>query len=534
MDTKGKENDEILFHEIHKFGRRSILFIAVLGVIGLLFLFAWGIQLRKGLGVLGLNVPVYWGVYLASFVYFIGLSKGGTLMSAILRITHAEWRRPVTRLSEAITVFILLFGIASLGLDLGRPDRGPINIFKFGRGQSPLFWDFTSITTYFLLSAIFLYVALIPDIGHLRDRTKRGKRFYAILALNFRGTKKQWRQYERTMFILSVLIIPVVVSVHTIVSLVFALTTQPMWHETMFGPYFVAGAIFSGSAAIIVMMYLIRRFYHLEDYLTPEVFNNMRKILLAMTMIWVYFFFLENSITWYGNEISQMVVLRERALGRYQTLWLLMILTNAVIPFILLTLRRTIVGTSVAATSVLFGMYIERYLIVVPTMLNPRLPLVEPRSYGLPMYSPTWVEYISIIGAFAIFGILYFLFTKFFPIIPVSEVRKEDKIALETETNGGTEEFYSSSGGRSDTIRKMQYGLIAGILLAELGAIIFLLNAIRNGLIFGIFNKEILDMGSLTFAVVANFLFLPVHFMIIYTMVKLGRVLIPEGDVMTR
>lgn len=536
MHAGEKESDESLFQEIHKFGWSSLAVIAILGGLGLFWLYGLIVQLRHGLTVTGLSVPVYWAVYIANFVYFIGLSHAGTLISAILRVTYAEWRRPVTRLAEAITVFVLFFGIANLGIDLGRPDRGPINILKFGRAQSPLFWDFTSIFTYLILSSTFLYVAAIPDLAHLRDRVKRGKWFYEIFALNFRGTLGQWLQYEKSVLILSVIVIPVAVSVHTVISFVFSMTVQPMWHETMFGPYFVAGAIFSGVAAICVAMYLIRRFYHMEDYLTPKVFNNMGKILLSMTLIWFYFFMAENLTTYYGNEAAPMTVLRERVIGRYQIPWLLMVLTNVVIPFILLTLRRTVRGVTVAGASVCIGMYLERFMIVVPTLLNPRLPLVEPRTLGLSSYTPSWVEFASIIGSFAVFSLLYYLFTKIVPIVPVSEVREEDKKALQMHNGGAERSYYSPPppGGQSDVIRNLQYGFIVGFLLVEVAIVGFILNGIRNGLIFGVYNKEILDTGSLLFALAVTFFFLPVHLSMIYATVKLGMVLIPEGNAAAR
>jgi molybdopterin-containing oxidoreductase family membrane subunit len=540
IDEERKERDEkILYEQVHKFTKKSLLliifFAAVAGAFGLGFL----LQLRKGLVVTGLNVPVYWGVYLASFVYFVGLSKGGTLMSAVLRVTNTDWRRPITRLAEAITLFMIFLAMASLGIDLGRPDRGPINMYKFGRFQSPLLWDFTSLTTYFVVSAIFLYAALIPDLGHLRDKVKRGKKFYEVLALNFRGTRKQWHQYEKAMLLLSILIIPIVISVHTIVSLVFSLSTQPLWHETMFGPFFVAGAIFSGSSMIVVVMYLLRKYYHLEDYLTEKQFNNMGKIILVMAFIWTYFFIIENVMTWYGNEAPHMTVLRERVLGSSQPLWILMVVFNAIIPITLLTLKRTIKWTTVASFFVLIGMYLERYLIVVPTLLNPRLPLVEPRAYGMPTYVPTFgVEIMSIFGSFAIFGIFYFIFTKLVQIVPISEIWEEDKIALHTAGDEGTSELYSSSKSNDakdkDLIRKLQYGVIIAILAAEMGVVVFVLNGLRNALTFTLVNTEILDWGSLSFALVANSLFLPLHLTIMYTMTKLGLTLIKEGDEVTR
>ncbi|MEE9594808.1 MAG: NrfD/PsrC family molybdoenzyme membrane anchor subunit [Candidatus Hydrothermarchaeales archaeon] len=535
MDSKEPEKDEFLFKQIHKFGWDTGAIFAVFGSIALIFLLFYLRQLKEGMEVTGLNVPVYWGIYIASFVYFIGLSHAGTLISAILRVTGAEWRRPLTRLAESITVFVLLFGIMNLGIDLGRPIRGALYIAQYGRYQSPLLWDFSSIMTYLILSGIFLYVAMIPDLAHVRDRVKKGKWFYEIFALNFRGTKKQWHQYEKAVLTLSIVVIPVAVSVHTVISFVFAMTVQPLWHETMFGPFFVAGAIFSGVAAINVAMYILRKFYHLEEYLNERIFNNMGKLLLAMSMIWFYFFLAENLTTYYGNEIPHMTVLRERVGGRYQLHWLTMAFTNFVIPFTILALRRTIKGVTIASASVVIGMYLERFLIVVPTLLNPRLPLVEPREFGgmaISNYTPLAVEILSILASFSIFIMLYYLFTKLVPIIPVSEVWLEDEKAFEPGNEKGTEDLYSppDQGEGNGLIRKLQIGFIAAFLLFDFGIILFFLNGIRNGIIFGILNKEILDMGSLYFALAMNFLFLPVHITLIYTVGKLSLVLIREGD----
>ncbi|NIW81638.1 MAG: polysulfide reductase, partial [Thermoplasmata archaeon] len=224
-----------------------------------------------GLQVTGMNRPVYWGIFIMSFIYFIGLSHAGTLISAILRVTDASWRRPLTRIAEAITVFVLFIGAGMVIWDVGRPIRALLYLPLHGRFQSPLVWDFAAITTYLTMSISFLYVAMIPDIAHVRDRLKRGRWVYDILALGFQGTKRQWEQYERSMFLLSVAVIPVAVSVHTVVSFIFSMEPKPMWHETIFGPFFVTGALFSGVAAIIVSMFLIRRYYHLEEYLNPRL-----------------------------------------------------------------------------------------------------------------------------------------------------------------------------------------------------------------------------------------------------------------------
>jgi molybdopterin-containing oxidoreductase family membrane subunit len=530
-DEKPKDED-VLFREIHKFQGSSFVVIAVLSVIGLIFLLAFLKQMRDGLQVTGLNTPVYWGVYISNFVFFIGLSHAGTLISAILRVADAEWRRPVTRLAEAITVMVLIFGIVNLGVDLGQPLRGPLNMMKFGRFQSPLLWDFSSIATYLVLSSLFLYVAMIPDLAHLRDRVTRGKGIYELLALNFRGTKHQWHQYERAVMVMSVVVIPVAVSVHTVISFVFSMTVQPLWHETMFGPFFVAGAIFSGVAGICIAMYLIRTLYKLGDYLTDRVFDNMGKILLSMSMIWVYFFTAEHLTTWYGNEGPHMVVLMERALGRYQPFWIAMILFNFAIPFSILVYKRTPIKVGIASVFVVIGMYLERFLIVVPTLLNPRLPLVEPRALHLNWYSFTLIELTTIFGSFAIFTLLYYLFSKFVPIIPVSEVWEEDAIAMRAGNEKGTEHLYTPvpKGGQSKNMRRMQFGFLAGVIVFDIGIVGFFLNGIRSGIIFAYLNKEIMDIASLDFALAVNFMFLGVHLTLIYTMYKLGSTLIKGGD----
>ena len=263
--------------------------------------YAWFTQLRYGLGVTGLNRPVYWGFYITNFVFFIGISHAGTLISAILRLCQAEWRRAITRSAEVITVMVLFFGVGNIIVDMGRPDR-LLNILFHGRLESPLLWDVISVSIYLTGSTIYLYLPLIPDIALLRDKVKRFHWFYRILALGWSGTEKQWHRLEKAISIMAVAVIPIAVSVHTVVSWVFAMTIQPMWHSTIFGPYFVAGAIFSGIAALIIAMAVIRRVYHLEGYLKPVHFNNLGILLLVMTLLWFYFTFAEFLTTYYGNE----------------------------------------------------------------------------------------------------------------------------------------------------------------------------------------------------------------------------------------
>ncbi|HKP84977.1 MAG TPA: NrfD/PsrC family molybdoenzyme membrane anchor subunit, partial [Blastocatellia bacterium] len=350
-----------------------------------------------------------------------------TLISAILRVTGAEWRRPVTRCAEAITVFALMVGAMFPIIHLGRPWLFYwLAPYPNGRGlwpnfRSPLIWDFFAINTYLLGSLIYLYLPLIPDLALIRDRS-RGlrRRIYSALSLGWRGTQLQWHRLEKIVAAMAVIIIPVAVSVHTIVSWDFAMTIQPMWHSTIFGPYFVAGAIFSGIAALIVAMAIIRKAFRLEHYLRPEHFNNLGLLLLTMSLVWFYFTFAEYLTTWYGNEPVEKAVFESKVSGAYSGLFWAMVVCCFLIPAPILAIKRlrTIRGTVIASSCVVAGMWLERFLIIVPTLSQPGLPF----NFG--NYTPTWVEVVLTAGMFGYFVLLYALFTRLFPIIAVWEYKE--------------------------------------------------------------------------------------------------------------
>lgn len=423
--------DAILLEPILKTGPRFYATVAVLLSVIALGVYAYVTQYRRGLGVTGMGRPVYWGLYITSFVFFIGISHAGTLISAILRILGAEWRRTITRSAEVITVMVILFGVGNILVDLGRPDR-MLYIVEHGRLQSPLLWDVCSITTYLTMSTIYLYLPLIPDIAILRDHTNRFPWFYRILALGWTGTPRQHRVLERLISIMAILVIPIAVSVHTVVSFVFAMTIQPMWHSAIFGPYFVVGAIFSGIAALICAMALIRWVYGLGAYLKDIHFNNLGLLLLAMCFLWFYFTAAEFLTTFYGNEPAHMQIFWMKFTGPFAPHFWTMFTTCFVIPVAILSNRRTrtIVGTVIASISVNIGMYLERFIIVVPSLSQPRLP-----HSGSIVYSPTWVEWSILAGSFAAFMLLYVLFTKLFPIVSIWEVQegREKSVAEVTE-----------------------------------------------------------------------------------------------------
>src|SRR3990172_15204 len=247
--------------------------------IGLTAVTAWGgvayfLQLRYGLGLTGLNTPEYWGIYIINFVFFIGISHAGTLISAILRISNAEWRRSITRSAEFITVLVIAFGAVQPVLDLGRPDR-VFYVLRHGQAWSPLLWDVCSIGRYFTASSVYLYVPMIPDLAVIRDLGLRPRWLYWFLAIGYEDTPKARHTLQRIISVLAVAVIPIAVSVHTVIAWIFALTLRPMWHSTMLGAYFVVGAIYSGIAALILAMAILRRVYRLQAYLKVIHFNHM-------------------------------------------------------------------------------------------------------------------------------------------------------------------------------------------------------------------------------------------------------------------
>jgi Ni/Fe-hydrogenase subunit HybB-like protein len=411
--------DAVLFEPILHTGWRFYLTVGILLAIIVNAGITWIYQLRQGLGVTGMNRPVMWGIFIINFVFFIGISHAGTLISAILRLCNAEWRRAITRSAEVITVLVLFIGMSNIIIDLGRPDR-VLNVVLHGHLRSPLLWDVISVTTYLIASSIYLYLPLIPDIALIRERTTKRAWFYRILSLGWRGTERQHRLLDIAIAVMAVIVIPIAVSVHTVVSWVFGMTIQPMWHSTIFGPYFVVGAIFSGIAALIIAMAALRWAYHLEDYLREIHFNNLGILLLVMTLLWFYFTFAEHLTTYYGSDPSHMAVFRNKVFGPYAPYFWTMVVCCFVIPLPILAFHRTrtVKGTVIASLAVIVGMWLERFTIVVPTLVNPRLP------YPRGVYHPTWVEASLTAGCFAAFILLYVLFSKLFPIVSVWEIRE--------------------------------------------------------------------------------------------------------------
>jgi Ni/Fe-hydrogenase subunit HybB-like protein len=393
---------------------------------------AWGLaaftyQVINDLSVTGLDRPVMWGLYIVNFVFWVGLSHSGTMVSAILRLSKANWRRPILRAAEAMTVFSItvagLFPVIHLGRNWVVYYFAP---YPNQRGlwpnfRSPLLWDATAITTYIIGSSLFLYLGMLPDLAVVRDRSSGWKKkIYAVLAMGWRGTAREWVVFRQASTLMAALIIPVAVSVHSIVAWDFAVTVVPGWHSTIFPPYFVIGAITSGVAAVITLMIIIRRVFHLEDYLTPEHFDNMGKLLLVICLLWSYAYFVEVQTTWYAHEPIDWEVFSFMS-GKYTPFLILMLIGNSVLPVTALCfkkIRRSIKAMLVITLLVNVGMFIERFLIIVPALSHKNMPFV----WGT--YSPSWVELSVTAAAFAGFTLMYVLFAKFFPMVAVTDVRE--------------------------------------------------------------------------------------------------------------
>ena len=402
--------------------RRYWIWIAFLVAVVGWGLFAYATQLENGLLVTGMRDRISWGVYIASFVFFIGISHAGTLLSAILRASKARWQLSITRMAELITVVALLVGALFPFIDMGRPDR-ILNLIWFGRWQSPLMWDILAIGTYLTGSTLYLLLPLIPDFALARDRlganaSRFRRSLFTMAAVGYHHTPAQRRALERAMTVMMIIIIPVAVSVHTVVSWIFAMTLRVPMNTTVFGPFFVAGAIYSGIAAIILLMAVLRRVLHLEEYITATQFKSLGYLLGAFTLIMLYFNLQEYLVHGYKLEAGMPFHFEQLTTGPFAPLFWFYILGSIVLPglIILHPRTRTIRGIVGAAILVLLGMWIERYLIVVAGLRVPLMP------YAPSDYSPTWVEWSILGSAFALFALIISVFTKLFPVISIWEV----------------------------------------------------------------------------------------------------------------
>ena len=409
------------------FGISFLLLMGLLYAVSYLF--------AVGVAIWGINIPVAWGFAIVNFVWWIGIGHAGTLISAILLLLRQKWRTSINRFAEAMT----LFAVACAGmypmLHLGRPWLAywllpyPNTMNLWPQFRSPLVWDVFAVSTYATVSLMFWFVGLIPDLATLRDRARNraAQIIYGVMAMGWRGSAVHWRRYELASLLLAGLATPLVVSVHTVVSFDFAVAIVPGWHSTIFPPYFVAGAIYSGFAMVMTLAIPIRYYYKLEDFITMRHLENMAKILLATGLIVAYGYMMETFGAFYSGQMYEKYMMLNRMGGPYAIVYWMLIAFNIAVPQLLWfpRIRTNVLALFAISLVVNVGMWLERFVIVVTSLHRTYLP----SAWG--MYSPTGWDWLTFAGSIGLFLTLLFLFVRFLPLISIFEMRQ-----LVSETEG--------------------------------------------------------------------------------------------------
>jgi molybdopterin-containing oxidoreductase family membrane subunit len=410
-------------------GKMYFLTLFCTGSVFLLGLALWGYQMLRGMGVAGITHPVGWGLYITNFVFWVGIAHSGTLISAVLFLFRAKFRRSFNRSAEAMTVFaVMTAGLFPL-IHLGRSwyffwlMPYPNQRLLWVNFKSPLMWDVFAVSTYFTVSAIFFFVGMLPDLAIVK-RFAGGIRkwIYSALSIGWKGTHWQWKHYGQLYMFLAAFATPLVVSVHSVVSWDFAMSIVPGWHTTIFAPYFVAGAIFSGTAMVLTLVIPMRRIMRLERYITIDHFESIAKILLFTSLIVTYAYIVEYGLAFYSGHVYEMGIFEYRTFGHYRVYYYGMLLFNSLVPLTLFVrrLRRSLAYLFVLSLFVNVGMYLERFVIIVSSLAKE----YNPYSWGT--YKPSPVEIGITLASFGFFFTLFLLFTKLLPVLSVTEIKEEE------------------------------------------------------------------------------------------------------------
>ncbi len=430
--TGGKTNTDItndVSRPLEKFPeKRWWICMGVVGLALTIWAFSVGSFVLKGQGMLGLNQPSGWGTDITNFVFWVGIGHAGTLISAILFLFRQKWRTGINRSAEAMTIFAVITALTFPLLHTGRPWYAAFWLLPYPNQRhlwvnfrSPLLWDVFAVSTYFTISLVFWYIGLIPDLATVRDRAKNKirKAAYTVLSLGWRGSNKNWSHYEMAYLLLAGLSTPLVLSVHTIVSFDFAVSQVPGWHTTIFPPYFVAGAIFSGFAMVLTLLVIMREVFNFKDYITLNHLEKMNMIIMATGMMVGYAYASEFFIAWYSGSSFESFTFINRAFGPYWWAYWIMVSCNVFIPqiFWFKKMRRNIAVMFVVSLFVNIGMWFERYVIVVTSLHRDFLPS------SWKYYIPTWYDWGWTGGSFGVFFLLFLLFVRAFPTIAMAEVK---------------------------------------------------------------------------------------------------------------
>jgi molybdopterin-containing oxidoreductase family membrane subunit len=425
---------EDLTPEIEKTGIKwyvtfSVFFlIFCIGIVGLI------IQIDKGHIVTGMRDNVVWGVYIVNFIFFMGLSYAGALLSGVMHLFHTGWRKPVMRLAELITVISLVIGPFFIFFCVGRLDRLYF-LFLHPRIQSPITWDVIAISTDLIGCFLFLYLSFVEDFAILRDYeglkvAPWKKKLYRKLALGYTGTEKQERLLKSAKNVMAAMIIAIAIIVYSVLAWIFGVTLQPGWHSTIFGPYFVIAAVFSGTGLLIILMWIFRKIYHLEEYITQRHFVNVGVLLMIIAAFYGYFTFSDYLTKWYGS-IKMDTLLIDKLFTQYYVLFIFANYIGIFIPCIIIAFPklRSIRNITIAAIIAVAALWVNRYIIVIPTLETPFLPIQDTRPDWL-RYSPSWIEWALTLAGVSVYGMLFMLVSKIAPIISISEMKENDKIEI--------------------------------------------------------------------------------------------------------
>jgi molybdopterin-containing oxidoreductase family membrane subunit len=387
----------------------------------------WAYQIGLGIGVGGQNIPVAWGTYLINFVFWVGIAHSGTLISAILHLFRAGWRNPIARAAETMTVFAVCIAGLFPFIHLGRvwmvyfmlpyPNERTL----WPNFQSPLVFDVVAISTYLIVSSLFWYTGMLPDLAIVRDRaTGLRKKIFQALSLGWTGRYEQWRHYSRAYLFFAALATPLVISVHSVVSWDFALGIVPGWHSTIFAPYFVAGAIHSGLAMVLTLMIPMRKVFRYEAFITKDILDNIAKTIVFTGLIVGYAYAVEYFLAWYSHNIVEQESFRWRAEGEYALAFWIMVVCNSLVPllFFFKKMRRSIPWLFGISILINIGMWYERFVIIIGGVAHDFMP----HAWG--RYSPSIVEYGILIGSFSLFFFLFLLFVKHLPSVSMTEMKE--------------------------------------------------------------------------------------------------------------
>ena len=393
-------------------------------------LFAYLIQLRKGLGVTGLRDFTSWGMYIANFVFFVATSLCGMLISSVLGLIGYKWVKPISRIAEIIAIaFAAVAGLVIIS-DMGRPDRLPY-VFMFGRVQSPILWDVTVVTTYFVLSLLLWFFPMIPDLAIAKDRLEGRPKFlvkaYEILSFRWMHHEVQYRLLGQAVRILLILIIPTAFAIHTVTSWLFAVTPRVGWDSTIFGPYFISGAFVSGTAAVIIAMYFFRVNYRLGKYLNAETFERMGRVMVLVGIVYFYFNLNEFLVPGYKLKTGDAIHLRELFTGHYAAMFWGIQILGLIVPIILLLFKqiRRPLPMLIISLFVLVGSWFKRYIIVVPGQAHPNLPIQNVPVEWV-VYKPTLIETAVTVASIVLVLIIMTILAKLFPVVPIWEMAEEE------------------------------------------------------------------------------------------------------------